>query len=57
MKLRISSVAALTLILGFLALDDGYAQEYPAKPIRLIISSSPGSGVDTIARAVAQRMS
>jgi tripartite-type tricarboxylate transporter receptor subunit TctC len=29
----------------------------PAKPIRLIVSSSPGSGVDTIARAVAQRMS
>ena len=57
MKLRISSIAALALILGFAAADDGYAQEYPAKPIRLIISSSPGSGVDTIARAVAQRMS
>ena len=50
-------VAALALVLGFAAADDGYAQEYPAKPIRLIISSSPGSGVDTIARAVAQRMS
>ena len=57
MKLRISSIAALALVLGFAAADDGYAQEYPAKPIRLIISSSPGSGVDTIARAVAQRMS
>ena len=49
MKLRISSIAALALILGFAAADDGHAQEYPAKPIRLIISSSPGSGVDTIA--------
>jgi tripartite-type tricarboxylate transporter receptor subunit TctC len=57
MKLGISSIAALALVLGFAAADDGYAQEYPAKPIRLIISSSPGSGVDTIARAVAQRMS
>ena len=51
------SIAALALLLGFAAADDGHAQEYPAKPIRLIISSSPGSGVDTIARAVAQRMS
>jgi tripartite-type tricarboxylate transporter receptor subunit TctC len=50
-------VAALALILGLAAAHDGYAQEYPAKPIRLIISSSPGSGVDTIARAVAQRLS
>ena len=50
-------VAALALILGFAAAHDGRAQDYPAKPIRLIISSSPGSGVDTIGRAVAQRMS
>jgi len=57
MKPRISPIAALALALGFAAADHGRAQEYPAKPIRLIISSSPGSGVDTIARAVAQRMS
>jgi tripartite-type tricarboxylate transporter receptor subunit TctC len=50
-------VAALAIILGFPAAHDGHAQEYPAKPIRLIISSSAGSGVDTIGRAVAQRMS
>jgi tripartite-type tricarboxylate transporter receptor subunit TctC len=57
MKLRISSIVALALVLGCAVADDGYAQEYPAKPIRLIISSSSGSGVDTIGRAVAQRMS
>ena len=56
MKLPISSMAALALTLGVPAVEEGHAQEYPAKPIRLIISSSPGSGVDTIARAVAQRM-
>jgi tripartite-type tricarboxylate transporter receptor subunit TctC len=56
MKPRISSILALALILGFSVADGGYAQEYPTKPIRLVISSSPGSGVDTIARAVAQRM-
>jgi hypothetical protein len=34
MKLRISSIAALALTLGFRAVDDGYAQEYPAGTIK-----------------------
>jgi tripartite-type tricarboxylate transporter receptor subunit TctC len=33
------------------------AQDYPAKPIRMIIASYPGSGVDTVGRLVASRMS
>jgi tripartite-type tricarboxylate transporter receptor subunit TctC len=45
--------AALTLSLGFAA----SAQDYPSRPIRLIVASSPGSGVDIVARLVAQRMS
>jgi tripartite-type tricarboxylate transporter receptor subunit TctC len=33
------------------------AQEgYPAKPIRLIVPSSPGGGTDTTARAIAPRL-
>jgi len=32
------------------------AQDYPSRPVRLIVASSPGSGVDIIARVVAQRM-
>ncbi len=34
----------------------GAAQQYPSKPIRLIAGSSPGSGVDIVARIVAQRL-
>lgn len=33
-----------------------YAQGYPAKPLRIIAASSPGSGVDIVARAVAQKL-
>jgi tripartite-type tricarboxylate transporter receptor subunit TctC len=32
------------------------AQQYPSKPIRLIAGSSPGSGVDIVARIVAQKL-
>lgn len=32
------------------------AQTYPAKPIRLIAPSSPGSGVDIVARFLAQKL-
>ena len=32
-------------------------QAYPTRPIRMIVASSPGAGVDIVARLVAQRMS
>ena len=33
------------------------AQAYPAKPIRIIVPYAPAGGTDTVARALAQRMS
>ena len=33
------------------------AQDYPVKPIRLIVPFPPGGGNDTVARAIAQQMS
>jgi tripartite-type tricarboxylate transporter receptor subunit TctC len=35
----------------------GSAQGYPAKPVRLIAASSPGSAVDIVARIIAQKLS
>ncbi len=34
-----------------------HAQAYPSRSIRLVVASSPGSGVDIVARIVSQRMS
>jgi tripartite-type tricarboxylate transporter receptor subunit TctC len=47
-------LAAVTL---FAAMSAAHAQPYPARPIRMIVASTPGSGVDIVARIVAQRMS
>ncbi len=43
---------AAALALG-LTLPCAYAQTFPARPVRYIVPSSPGSAVDTIARIVA----
>ena len=32
------------------------AQEYPAKPVRLVLGFSAGSGVDVSARVIAQKL-
>ena len=45
------------LLLGMLAPMLVVAQPYPAKSIRMIIPAPPGGGVDTIGRAVGQKVS
>jgi tripartite-type tricarboxylate transporter receptor subunit TctC len=48
-----SFIATILLFGGASAL---HAQDYPAKPVRLIVPSSPGGGTDTTARIVAPRL-
>ena len=45
-------VAALTLI----AAPEARAQQYPTKPIRIIVASTPGGGADFVARLVAPKL-
>jgi len=35
----------------------GYAQGYPAKPIRMVIRFAPGGSLDTVGRLLAQQLS
>ncbi|HEU5176967.1 MAG TPA: tripartite tricarboxylate transporter substrate binding protein [Burkholderiales bacterium] len=47
-------IAAVLLALGF---APAFAQNYPAKPIRILIAQAPGSATDTISRVVGNRLS
>src|SRR3954462_15248317 len=45
-----------TALFALLLAGSALAQTYPSKPIRLIAPSSPGSGVDIVARIVGQAL-
>jgi tripartite-type tricarboxylate transporter receptor subunit TctC len=55
---RIISVIAFCLVItsvGFTV--DAFAQDYPAKPVQVIVPFTAGSATDVIARAVSQKLS
>jgi tripartite-type tricarboxylate transporter receptor subunit TctC len=47
----------LLLCPALAAIAPAGAQQYPARAVRLIVASSPGSGVDIVSRIVAQKLS
>ena len=54
MSLLKLSAAALIAASGISSL--AFAQEYPTKPIRMIVPFAPGGGTDVVARVLAQKM-
>ena len=49
-------VTTAALVCAALAAPPAFAQNYPAKPIRVIIAQAPGSATDVISRVVANRL-
>lgn len=41
---------------ALIAANNGLAQSYPAKPVRVIVSSAPGGSVDTLGRMLSQKL-
>jgi tripartite-type tricarboxylate transporter receptor subunit TctC len=42
--------------LASIAFSTSYAQQYPVKPVRFIVASTPGGGVDFVARLLAPKL-
>ena len=47
----------ILLCAAWLAAGPSAAQQYPGKPIRLIVASTPGGSVDTLARSIGPKLS
>ena len=57
---RRASAFALAVLTSIAFIRSAYAAEsddYPAKPVRLILAAAPGGGIDIIGRVIAQKLS
>ena len=51
------SISIQIFAVGLLVAGNAEAQEYPTKPIRVIVPSTPGGSVDMLARTIGSRLS
>ena len=51
------STVLLAFVLGMLPLMPAHAQNFPNRPVRILVPLSPGGGMDTITRGLAQKLS
>jgi tripartite-type tricarboxylate transporter receptor subunit TctC len=53
---RMKNVLGKLLLAALFSVTAAAAQDFPAKPIRIIVPYSPGGGTDTVARLMAQKL-
>ncbi len=56
LRLALSSALAVTSALAFGALTGAQAQNYPNKPVRLVLPYAPGGIIDYVGRTLAQKL-
>lgn len=56
-RLRRSLLLAEMVACASLSIPDSFAQNYPVKPIRMLVGFAAGGATDTTARILAQRLS
>ena len=56
LRLALSSALAVTAALAFGALAGAQAQNYPNKPVRLVLPYAPGGIIDYVGRTLAQKL-
>src|SRR5438876_4831599 len=54
--MNIKFAPAMLAALALLAAGEAIAQQYPARPIRFLVGSPPGSGNDLVSRLLAQKL-
>ena len=54
---RRRAAALATVLIGFISLGAAAQSSYPGQPVKIIVPFTPGTGMDTIARVVAPRLS
>ena len=54
--MRVNHAAFCALIAGLGFTAAAFAQQWPSRPVRLILPYAPGGGVDIVARALAQKL-
>ena len=56
MRLRLRWIARGAILLGLLAHTPARAEDYPSRPVTIVVSLAAGSGMDTITRLYADKL-